>query len=97
MWSTSLAKRDNGPVSPTPLYPKVVSPEGAPIGIAAKRRKWRGISNPERRDPESWKISNVGGGGDSLERTRLCANSLLTGKRTGNFVILMPVEPIRKA
>ena len=26
------------------------------------------------------------GGGPSLERTRLCANSLLTGKRTGNFV-----------
>ena len=48
---------------------KVVSPEGAPITIAAKRRKWRGISNPGRRDEIICEIRHLGGGGSGI-RTR---------------------------
>jgi len=29
---------------------KAVSPDGVPIGIGAKRRKWPAILNPGRRD-----------------------------------------------
>jgi hypothetical protein len=45
---------------------ETVSPEGAPIGITAKRRKWRGISKPERRDGNCCRIRNLGGGGDGI-------------------------------
>src|SRR6267142_1166979 len=37
---------------------------GVPITIAAKRRKLPGISNPEHRNQNTRKISDLGGGGD---------------------------------
>jgi hypothetical protein len=76
-----------------PLYPKVVSLQGAPIGIAAKRRTWRAISNLRRRNKNLCRIRYLGGGGDSLERTRLQrSNSLFLWEYTGNYAILQGVE-----
>src|SRR5947209_20586968 len=57
-----MAKRDNGPVFAKHRCPKRVSPEACPIGVAAKRRKWPAISNPERLNQRSWQIRHLGGG-----------------------------------
>ena len=62
---------------------KSISVGGAPVCIAGKRRTPREISNPERRDQKYRKISYLGGGGSSLERTRLQVISLLRGKIQG--------------
>src|SRR5258708_4844423 len=69
--TTSMGNRDNWPLSPTTAVRKRSLRTACPIGIAAKPRKWPAISNPERRNKNSCKISHLGGGEASLERTRL--------------------------
>ena len=46
--TTSLAERDNRPVLSAIARRQAVSVEGRRSAFAAKRREWRGISNPER-------------------------------------------------
>src|SRR5438477_314831 len=46
--TTSLAERDNRPTLSAISRRQAVSVEGRRSAFAAKRREWRGISNPER-------------------------------------------------
>jgi hypothetical protein len=64
--TTSLAKRDNAPVSPTAAVRKRSLQRVCRSVSPAKRRTWRGISNPGSLDINSCKIRYLGGGGDGI-------------------------------
>src|SRR5712671_685187 len=75
-------QRKSGPADPNNAGPSILRSGSA--------RKWRRTPPHSGASRHLHGRDRLGGGGPSLERTRLCANSLLTGKRTGNSRNLGP-------